>query len=86
MATPAHIKICGISTEPALEAAIHARADHAGFVFYPSSPRHVSFTQAARLADRAGPRISRVGLFVDADDALLAQALGAPHAHGPASK
>jgi phosphoribosylanthranilate isomerase len=71
------IKICGISTAPALDAAIKARADHVGFVFFPPSPRAVSPAQAAQLAARAAGRVSRVGLFVDADDALIAEALGA---------
>ena len=77
MATTPHIKICGIATVDALEATIRARADHAGLVFFPPSPRHVSLADAAMLAERAGPRISRVGLFVDADDALIAQAVAA---------
>lgn len=73
----AAIKICGISTPTALEAAIRARADYAGFVFFPKSPRNVSPAQAAELADRAKGRIARVGLFVDADDATLAEAVEA---------
>ena len=71
------IKICGISEAAALDAAVRARADHAGFVFFPPSPRHVSPAQAATLAERAGDRIGRVGLFVDAADALLAEAVAA---------
>lgn len=71
----AAIKICGISTGESLEAAIRARADHAGFVFFPKSPRNVTPAQAALLAERAEGRIGRVGLFVDADDATIAQAV-----------
>ena len=69
------IKICGISETAALDAAVRARADHAGFVFFPPSPRHVSPVEAAVLAERAGDRIGRVGLFVDAGDALLTEAV-----------
>ncbi len=76
MQAPA-IKICGISTAAALDAAIAARADYAGIVFFPKSPRNVSLAQAALLAVRAAGRISRVGLFVDADDALMAEAVAA---------
>ena len=76
MVVPA-IKICGISTAPALDAAIKVRADHVGFVFFPPSPRAVNPAQASQLAARAAGRVSRVGLFVDADDALIAEALGA---------
>jgi len=71
------IKICGISTPEALDAAIKARADHAGFVFFDKSPRHVALNTAAALGQRAAGRISRVGLFVDANDATLAQAVAA---------
>lgn len=71
----AAIKICGISTSDALEAAIRARAAHAGFVFFPKSPRNVTPGQAAALAQRAQGRIGRVGLFVDADDATIAEAV-----------
>lgn len=76
MSGPA-IKICGISTPEALDAAIRARADHAGFVFFARSPRHVSPSQAAALGARAAGRIGRVGLFVDADDAAIADAVAA---------
>ena len=75
--TPARIKICGISTSDALDAAIHARADHAGFVFYPPSPRAIATRDAAALGARAAGRIGRVGLFVDADDALIGEAVAA---------
>ena len=76
MPAPA-IKICGISTPDALDAAIQARVDYAGLVFFPASPRHVESADAARLADRSGERVRRVGLFVDADDATIAEAVAA---------
>jgi phosphoribosylanthranilate isomerase len=76
MPAPA-IKICGISTPAALDAAITARADYAGFVFFLPSPRHLSLADAAALAARAEGRIKRVGLFVDADDAVIADAVTA---------
>ncbi len=76
MSGPA-IKICGISTAATLDAAIAAHADHVGFVFYPPSPRHLSFRNAAALAERAGDRIGRVGLFVDADEGTIGEAVAA---------
>ena len=78
MTTP-EIKICGISTAPALDAAIAVRADHVGLVFFPPSPRNVSPAGARVLAERAAGRIGRVGLFVEPDDALLAEAVAAGH-------
>jgi phosphoribosylanthranilate isomerase len=74
---PTAIKICGLTTAPALDAAIAARADYAGFVFHLPSPRHLSLTAAAALAARAQGRIIRVGLFVDATSATIAEAIAA---------
>lgn len=71
------IKICGISTIEALDAAIVARADYVGFVFFPPSPRHVDSYAASALAVRSASDIGRVGLFVDADDDLIADSVKA---------
>jgi len=71
------IKICGLSTPESLDAAIAARADYIGLNFFPPSPRNVSVSDAAALATRAGQRTGKVGVFVDPDDALLAQAVSA---------
>ena len=65
------VKICGLSTPDTLEAAIDAGADLIGLVFFPKSPRHVSFEQAAVLAGIARGRAESVALTVDADDALI---------------
>ncbi len=65
------IKICGISTVDALDAAVAARADYVGLVFFPPSPRHVDKYAAQELASRSGDWVKRVGLFVDADDEAL---------------
>ncbi len=71
------IKICGISTPEALDAAIAGRADYCGFVFFPPSPRNVDSWAAASLAGRAGASIGRVGLFVDADDGFISERVAA---------
>jgi len=71
------IKICGISTPEALDATIAARAEHCGLVFFPPSPRNLSPSVARDLAERAGGRIGKVGLFVDPDDALLSEGVAA---------
>ena len=76
MSGPA-IKICGINAAVALDAAIAARADYAGLVFYPPSPRHLTPSEAADLGARAAGRIGAVGLFVDADDSTIGDAVGA---------
>lgn len=46
-------------------------------MFFPKSPRAVTSADAALLSARAEGRINRVGLFVDPDDALLAEAVAA---------
>jgi phosphoribosylanthranilate isomerase len=81
MPAPA-IKICGVNTNDALDAAIRARADYVGLVFYPPSPRHLSFAEAAALAARSHGRVKRIGLFVDADDALIGEGIAAARLDG----
>jgi phosphoribosylanthranilate isomerase len=76
MPTPA-IQICGISTADALEAAIKARADYVGLNFFAPSPRYVDARQAVDLGARAAGRIGRVGVFVDAKDDVISEALAA---------
>ena len=70
-------KICGLSTEDAVREAAAAGAAYIGFVFYPPSPRAVGPQQAARLCAAAPSGIERVGLFVDAEDALIETVLAA---------
>lgn len=71
------IKICGINDGAAMDAAVAARADFLGFVFFPKSPRHVTPARAGELhaRHRGGP--VRVGLFVDASDDDIAAMLAA---------
>lgn len=67
------VKICGINTPEALEAATSYGARYVGFVFYPPSPRNVSFDIAWNLARAVPTGVRSVGLFVDPEDALLEQ-------------
>lgn len=46
------VKICGISDEAALDAAVDAGADAVGFVFHAPSPRNLEPRRAAELAAR----------------------------------
>ncbi|MBU2587480.1 MAG: phosphoribosylanthranilate isomerase [Alphaproteobacteria bacterium] len=74
---PTAIKICGVSTSDSLSACIAARADWCGLNFYAPSPRYVTGAQAARLAEVSGTAIRRAGVFVDSDDAAIADAVAA---------
>ena len=59
------VKICGLTRECDVDAAVAAGADAIGFVFYPPSPRYVTPQRAAELARRIPPFIDVVGLFVN---------------------
>ena len=65
------IKICGITRMEDALAAAHCGADAIGLVFYERSPRHVSIAQATQLAAALPPFVSVVGLFVNAEAALV---------------
>ena len=68
------IKICGLTREADVDAAVEAGADAIGFVLWSGSARHVTLARAAELARRLPPFVTPVLLFVNADDALLAEA------------
>jgi phosphoribosylanthranilate isomerase len=68
-------KICGLSTPETIDAAVAGGARWVGFVTYPRSPRHVSTEALQALGARVPSSVMRVGLFVDADDALLDERL-----------
>lgn len=65
------IKICGLKTDAAVDAALAGGASHVGFIFFDKSPRHVSLDEAARLRVRAKDKAKAVAVTVDADDAML---------------
>jgi len=68
---PLIVKICGISTPDALDAALNAGADMVGFVFFPPSPRNLAPQAARSLGAGVNGRALKVALTVDADDALF---------------
>lgn len=66
------VKICGLSTPETVDAAVDAGAGFVGFVTFPRSPRHIeSLDLLKALGARVPPKVIRVGLFVDPDDALI---------------
>jgi len=67
------IKICGLTREEDLDAAVTAGADAVGFVMYKKSPRCIAPHRAAELAARLPPFVTPVLLFVDeAPEAVIA--------------
>jgi len=71
------VKICGLSTAETLDVALDAGADMVGFVFFPPSPRNLSFKVASALEGRVRGRAKKVALSVDADDTLLSYVVDA---------
>ncbi len=69
------IKICGLTREADVVAAVEAGADAIGFVFYPPSPRYVSPERAAALCALAAPFVTPVGLFVNEAPARIREIL-----------
>ncbi|ABE58615.1 phosphoribosylanthranilate isomerase [Chromohalobacter israelensis] len=65
------VKICGLTREEDIDAAVAAGADALGFVLWPGSSRAIDEARLARLAARVPAFVTRVGLFVDqADDEI----------------
>ena len=69
------VKICGLSTPESVEAAVAAGASYVGFVFFPKSPRHLTFSQASDLARLVPDGVTKVALTVNADDDMLTKLL-----------
>ena len=65
------VKICGLRTPEALDAALESGADLVGFVFFPPSPRHLGPEGARMLGERVKGRAGKVALTVDANDETL---------------
>ncbi len=68
-------KICGLSEPASVAAAVAGGAKFLGFVFYEPSPRNVAAARVAELCKAVPAGTTRVGLFVDADDAAIASVL-----------
>lgn len=65
------VKICGLSDQAGLQAAVDAGAAYVGFVFFEKSPRNVSIETAKALALTVPVGVAKVALVVNADDAFL---------------
>ncbi len=65
------VKICGLTTEADIDAALECGADYIGLVFFEPSPRNVSIKDGKRLAQYVARRTKIVALMVNADDTLV---------------
>lgn len=64
------VKICGLTEEVGVEAAVEAGADAIGFVFA-SSPRRITPQRAAELARRVPPHVQRVAVTLHPPQSLI---------------
>ena len=69
------IKICGLSTPAAIDAAANHGATHIGLVHFEKSPRHVSLETAAKLRAQTPPSLKVVLLLVNAEPELTERAI-----------
>ena len=69
------VKICGITSVEDAQLAVRHGADAIGLVFYPDSPRAVGIAQAQQIAKQLPAFVSCVGLFVNAEEALVNEVL-----------
>ena len=65
------IKICGLTRESDVDAAVAAGADAIGFVLYAPSPRSVSLERAVTLSCRLPPYVTPVLLFVNEESTKI---------------
>src|SRR5690606_19452572 len=71
------VKICGLKTPEALEAAVDGGSSHVGVIFFAKSPRNIAPDEAGRLRRAAGGPAKAVAVTVDADDAFLCEIVAA---------
>ncbi|HXC35486.1 MAG TPA: phosphoribosylanthranilate isomerase [Candidatus Acidoferrales bacterium] len=69
------VKICGITNPADARAAVAAGADALGFIFYEKSPRYVRLEDAALISGELAPFIIRVGVFVNAPEEFVFNAI-----------
>ena len=62
------VKICGLKTRDAVDAAVSGGADYVGFVFYRPSPRNVDPKLASELVKNLPKDIKKVAVVVNASD------------------
>lgn len=75
MAHRTRVKICGITRLQDANLAQKMGADALGFVFVPASKRYVTPEAAAAIVRHLSPFVTPVGLFLDADQDSVSEAL-----------
>ena len=67
------VKICGITNREDALAAVEAGASAIGFNFYRESPRYISHTGAAMIAEKIPANVWKVGVFVNETPETIAR-------------
>ena len=67
------VKICGITNRADALAAVEVGASAIGFNFYRDSPRYISATAAAAIAEKLPENIWKVGIFVNETAEFIAK-------------
>lgn len=73
------VKICGITSVDDARAAVEAGADAIGLMFHEASPRNLSFTEATAISAALPPFVTRVGVFVNAEETFVREAIAFCH-------
>jgi phosphoribosylanthranilate isomerase len=71
------VKICGITNLADAQLAVAAGADLLGFIFHEKSPRYMTIPAVAAITAQLPLEVLRVGVFVNAPEALVLQAIHA---------
>lgn len=74
---PLWIKICGLRTHEAVEAAVQAGASAVGFVFHAGSPRNIGVAAACELSRAVPAGIERIAVFLHPSQSLVDEVLAA---------
>lgn len=69
------VKMCGMTRADDVQAAVELGAAAIGLIFYPQSPRAVTIEQAQGIIAELPPFITIVGVFVDADQEYVTEAI-----------
>ena len=65
------VKICGVNSEEIAIHAVNANADYLGFIFYPNSPRNISFEESSAIISKIKDKIPSVAVTVNPDDSII---------------
>ena len=68
-----YVKICGVKSEDVAIHAINSNADYLGFIFYPQSPRNISFEDSSAIIKKIKDSVSTVAVTVDPDNSMISR-------------